>query len=296
MSGTQVKHLQLLHFMVAAYNQIHSIKYERRRPERKLLYRTLQTYWPVFLNEQRRVGKLLPLFIQDEFAKFLECGIPENGFIRTYCYQCQHSSVVPFSCKRRGFCPSCCAKRMNAEAAHLVDTVFPEVPYRQWVLSFPFKLRFIMARNQKLTNAALKIYLRAISSWQKKRAKGSGIINPQTGAVTFIQRFGSALNLNIHFHTLIPDGVFVETDAGYTFCRQSLPSHEELTHLAVKIHKKVLKYIATMGLMKTFKKALMKRGLVKFHHYPSRINRDLASEQAGDSPFWRKKYRGRSRR
>ena len=29
----------------------------------------------------------------------------------------------------------------------------------------------------------------------------------QTGAVTLIQRFGSALNLNIHFHMLYLDGV-----------------------------------------------------------------------------------------
>ncbi len=150
---------------------------------------------------------------------------------------------------------------MNAEAAHLVDTVLPEVPYRQWVLSFPFKLRFIMARNQKLTNAALKIYLRAISSWQKRRAKRSGIMKSQAGAVTFIQRFGSALNLNIHFHTLVPDGVFVETDAGYIFCRQSLPSHEELTHLAAKIHKKVLKCIEIMGLNEDFQESFDEEGL-----------------------------------
>ena len=105
------------------------------------------------------------------FTKFLECGIPEYGFIRTYCYHCRHSGVVPFSCKKRGFCPSCCAKRMNNEAAHLVDVVLPEIPYRQWVLSFPYKLRFLMARNQELTNAALKIFHHTIGSFQKKKAK-----------------------------------------------------------------------------------------------------------------------------
>jgi len=34
-----------------------------------------------------------------------------------------------------------------------------------------------------------------------------------TGAVTLIQRFGSALNLNIHFHRLFLDEVYVSDDS-----------------------------------------------------------------------------------
>lgn len=52
-------------------------------------------------------------------------------------------STVAFSCKRRGFCPSCGARRMAESAALLVDEVLPEQPMRQWVLSFPFQLRFL---------------------------------------------------------------------------------------------------------------------------------------------------------
>jgi hypothetical protein len=36
----------------------------------------------------------------------------------------------------------------------------------------------------------------------------------QTGTVTVIQRFGSALRLNVHFHTLVLDGVFSDTRPG----------------------------------------------------------------------------------
>jgi len=35
-----------------------------------------------------------------------------------------------------------------------------------------------------------------------------------TGAVTLIQRFGSALNLNIHLHLLCLDGVYVPCPTG----------------------------------------------------------------------------------
>lgn len=52
-------------------------------------------------------------------------------------------ALVAFSCKRRGFCPSCGARRMAESAALLVDEVLPEQPMRQWVLSFPFQLRFL---------------------------------------------------------------------------------------------------------------------------------------------------------
>jgi len=46
------------------------------------------------------------------------------------------------------------------------------------------------------------------------------------GAVTFIQRFGSALNLNIHFHPLVPGGVFFQTAHGGIDFHALLPAGE----------------------------------------------------------------------
>jgi hypothetical protein len=46
---------------------------------------------------------------------------------------------MAFSCKKRGFCPSCGARRMVGSARHLVEDVFGPRPVRQWVLSFPFR-------------------------------------------------------------------------------------------------------------------------------------------------------------
>ena len=84
-----------------------------------------------------RERRALPEFIKDEFDAFLECGILAHGFLRLRCGECGHEKLVAFSCKRRGFCPSCGARRMAQSAAHLVDCVIPRVPVRQWVLSFP---------------------------------------------------------------------------------------------------------------------------------------------------------------
>ena len=79
----------------------------------------------------------MPDFVKAEFDAFLECGILAHGFLRLRCADCAHEKLVAFSCKRRGFCPSCGARRMAETAAHLVDHVIPRVPVRQWVLSFP---------------------------------------------------------------------------------------------------------------------------------------------------------------
>ena len=113
--------------------------------------------------------------------------------------------------ERRGFCPSCGARRMAESAALLVDEVLPREPMRQllpWmacsramqehlprVLSFPFQLRFLFASRPELMGKVLGIVYRAIASHLIKKA-GLTQKTAQTGAVTLIQRFGSALNLN----------------------------------------------------------------------------------------------------
>ena len=54
----------------------------------------------------------MPQFVKDEFHAFLECGILAHGFLRLRCAGCGHEKLVAFSCKRRGICPSCGARRM----------------------------------------------------------------------------------------------------------------------------------------------------------------------------------------
>jgi ribosomal protein S27E len=84
------------------------------------------------LSEQ---GRYLPDYVSREFEDYLKCGRLEHGFLRVRCESCHHEKLVAFSCKRRGFCPSCGARRMADSAAYLVDEVLPKRPIRQWVLS-----------------------------------------------------------------------------------------------------------------------------------------------------------------
>ena len=73
------------------------------------------------------------------------------GFLRLGCDTCRKELLLAFSCKRRGFCPSCAGRRMAQTAAHLVEGVIPWVSTRQWVVSVPVPLRYWMASSQDLT-------------------------------------------------------------------------------------------------------------------------------------------------
>ena len=76
-------------------------------------------------------GRELPRYVQREFEDYLRCGRLEHGFLRLRCERCRDERLVAFSCKRRGFCPSCGARRMVETAALLVDGVLPRQPMRQ---------------------------------------------------------------------------------------------------------------------------------------------------------------------
>ena len=95
---------------------------------------------------------------------------------------------------------------MTESAKLLVDDVLYGYSIRQWVLSLPIPLRLLLARYLKELSNVMQIVHRAISTDVIHR---SGHLKKQanTGAVTYIQRFGSALNLNIHLHMLFLEGV-----------------------------------------------------------------------------------------
>lgn len=158
-------------------------------------------------HTEASTGSELPRFTRDEFDAFLECGILAHGFLRLRCGECGHDKLLAFSCKRRGFCPSCGARRMSQTAAHLVDHVIPHVPVRQWVLSLPIPLRLLLAAQPELVNPLLQVVQRVVTRHLLNAAQLKADEDP-SGAVTLIQRFGSAANLNIHLHCLLLDGVY----------------------------------------------------------------------------------------
>jgi hypothetical protein len=181
--------------------------YRPRAAEHTVLHRIVRAHLATFLQAAESAGGV-PTFVEREFRQFLGCGVWARGFARFRCDACHAERLVPFSCKARAVCPSCGGRRMAERAANLVDHVLPAVPMRQWVLSLPFRLRYLLAWNHELCREVLAVYA---------RARRAGIRDAETGAVTAIQRFGSGLNLNIHYHTLALDGVFARDGDDWRF-------------------------------------------------------------------------------
>jgi len=230
----------------------HAAAYRPRRPTETVLYSLVREHLETFLAHAREsYGSPLPRYVEDEFRDYLRCGVFAHGFVRAHCESCDHDLLVAFSCKRRGVCPSCAGRRMANEAAALVDRVLPQVPVRQWVLSLPFELRALAAFNAKVLSALSRIFAEAVGQWYRRAAKRAGIQGAgagRTGAVTFVQRFGSSLNLNVHFHTCFLDGVYARGASGrLEFHNAPSPSREDLETVVRTVHRRALRWLARHG-------------------------------------------------
>ncbi len=165
-----------------------------------MLHQVVREHLEPFLRAAAAAGEGvgLPQFVEREFREFLTCGVLAHGFARVRCDGCAYEHLVPFSCKGRGFCPSCGGRRMTERAAHLVDEVLPRVPVRQWVLTVPYRLGYLMAWNHDVSRAVLGVYARVLLGVYARGAHARGLRDGRTGMVTVIQRSGSGLNLKRH--------------------------------------------------------------------------------------------------
>lgn len=88
-------------------------QYERHRPEEDLLYQVVSRNFQAFFKKCEESGHQVPKFIKREFESFLRCGVLSYGFARVYCQSCKYDRLIGFSCKKRGFCGSCLARRIS---------------------------------------------------------------------------------------------------------------------------------------------------------------------------------------
>jgi hypothetical protein len=193
-----------------------TLAYAPRDPEQTLLHQVVREHLPSFLAHSDASDRPLPRFVTRELENFLRCGVLRHGFLRLRCDDCRAEHALPFSCKRRGVCSSCAGRRMADTAAHLVDRVLPYAPTRQWVLSFPFPLRYRLAYDNELCSAVLALFLRSVFASLRRRARRELSIpfrHLHCGAVSVLQRFGDGLRLNLHIHSIVLDGVYVRDPA-----------------------------------------------------------------------------------
>ena len=183
---------------------------------------------------------------------FRRCGIPAHGFARVRCTDCGHDQLLAFSCKGRGVCPSCNARRMAEVAAHLTDEVIPHLPVRQWVLSVPKRTRPFLHQTPQVASAVLAIFLRGLRSALRDASPGAPALvrDAQLGAISFPQRFGGSLNPHDHYHVLALDGVISgDVERGVRFHEATGLEARDAEALARTVQIRVLRWFARRGLL-----------------------------------------------
>lgn len=221
-----------------------SIVYKKRCPEKTSLYQTIQRHFNQTVDMLEGQGKCIPEFIKKEVEKYLQCGIFAYGFCRVSCPSCKIDKLVAFSCKSRMLCPSCSGRRMSESSAFLMDNVIPYVGVRQWVVSFPFGLRFLMAREPKVLIRVKKIFISEVQKFYTGQALKHGIEKPLVGHITVLQRFGSSLNLNPHFHTVFLDGVYHRDFSNkLVFVPLAAPCNETILGICKRVGDRVIKWL-----------------------------------------------------
>ena len=95
--------------------------YQRHKSEETDLYKIIEQNLPSFQSHLSNADISLPAFVHQEFRSYLRCGLLKHGFLRVKCDGCRFEHLVAFSCKLRGFCPSCSACCMVETSAHLYE-------------------------------------------------------------------------------------------------------------------------------------------------------------------------------
>jgi hypothetical protein len=132
---------------------------------------------------------------------------------------------------------------MVETAAHLTENVIPRVPVRQFVISFPMRVRHYL-QTHKILQAVLRIVVDEI----RKRliACGPDLPDPKIGGISFIQNFGKTLNFHPHFHLIVADGLFSKDGNDFLFHQVSFTS-DDITDTEDCIRKRVLRYFGRQG-------------------------------------------------
>ena len=137
-------------------------------------------------------------FVDSVVYAFLDCGGLEHGFARVFCDACKSEYLVAFSCSRRGFCPSCAAKRGVIFGAFLREEVVEEVGHCLWTFTVPKLLRpYFLHRRAllgKLCNVAWETVRELIAE------ATAGDVRP--GMVAAVHTASSDLRWHPHVHAL----------------------------------------------------------------------------------------------
>ena len=183
---------------------------DRRHPRATSLYQLLDVHYETVKGVweerfERRYGFWRGLY-DAGVAKYLDGGLFESGFARVKCTKCPAEFLVAFSCKGRGLCPSCGAKRAAIFSDLLQNKILADVPHAQWVFSIPKMLRLYFLHHRELLGELARP---AYETVREMMAAAVEEPHARPGMVAVIQSFGASLKWNPHIHAIVTRGVFL---------------------------------------------------------------------------------------
>ena len=186
--------------------------YRPRDPRKTALWGLLDTLYERVKGSweerfERRYGFWRGL-ADEVVARYLDCGDWNSGFARVRCRKCPQEFLVAFSCRGRGLCPSCGAKRAAELAAFLVEEVVADVGHAQWVFTVPKMLRVYFLHHRELLGELSRAAAETAKELLAAAAGEAKGFRP--GVVSVVQTFGDRANFHPHVHALISDGAFQE--------------------------------------------------------------------------------------
>ena len=117
------------------------------------------------------------------------------------------------------------------------------------MLSFPYEIRYRLAWDGEWVSAVLAVFLRVVGGLYRRQAQALGHDRARWGSVTFVQRFGSSLNLNPHLHVLMLDGVYVDGEDAPVFVPAPPLSDQAVQQIVEKSARRLLRLCTKSGLL-----------------------------------------------
>ena len=226
-----------------------SVPYRARDKIKGPLQRLVLDHLEEFAASLRRPQDLRPrpsLSVLLHLQRYIECGIARFGVMRFRCPKCGEDQFVAFSCKRRGFCPHCDAKRAAIIMADASDRLLPEVGYRQYVLTIPKRLRWYVNQHSALPGEISRILAREIERFLRRRSSGAA-----AAQLHFIQRVGRSLNLHPHVHAVVSEGRFGLAPGllgpKLRFHAATAPSERDIELMAEALRRKIIRRLRRLA-------------------------------------------------
>ncbi len=125
------------------------------------------------------------------------------------------------------------------ESGHALAELLPGVAYRQWVCVLPKRLRYFVHRDARLPGEISRILAETLTAFYRGRCRAPKDAAP--AQFHGLQRFGSSVNLHLHDHAVVSDGVFSLKNGVLRFHRAPPPSASEVAALIEGLRHAILR-------------------------------------------------------